>query len=96
MHRLLLLVFLAMSGPSAWAFPTYAGGTGFRGAELLTAEERKAHVARLQSMRTNEECEAYMVAHEEVLQSRASARNQVLPPRTTGPCEVMRRFGRIR
>jgi hypothetical protein len=100
MPRLVAVLVLAaacvFSAQAALAFPTYAGGEGFRGAELMSREERQAHVARMQSMQTYAECEAYLAGHETELQQRAQAAGRSLPARGADPCAVMRFFGRIK
>lgn len=101
MTRLIALLFVALASQSAHAFPTYASGDGFRGAELMTPDERKAHVAKMQSVQTFDECEAYVVAHETELQKRAADRHVTLPAKNTtlfdgDPCKVMRFMGRIK
>lgn len=101
MMRAIALTLIALASPAAHAFPSYASGDGFRGAELMTPDERKAHVAKMQSFKTFEECEAYTAAHETDLQQRAAAQHVTLPPKKTGlfdgdPCKVMRFMGRIK
>jgi hypothetical protein len=101
MNRLIALIFLFLSSAGAHAFPTYASGDGFRGAELLTPEERKVHVAKMQSFKTYDECTVYVSAHEADLQKRATAKNVVLPAKSTAvfdgdPCKVMRFMGRVK
>lgn len=101
MIRLYAFLLVALASQAAQAFPTYASGDGFRGAELMTPEERQVHVARMQSFKTFEECHAYIDAHEADLQQRAAARHVTLPPKSTGifdgdPCKVMRFMGRIK
>jgi hypothetical protein len=59
----------------AHAFPWYAQGDNIRGAELMAPEERKAYVTRLQSMKTFDECKAYMQDHYLEIDKRAKARN---------------------
>ena len=91
----------ALASPVAHAFPSYASGDGFRGAELMTPDERKAHVAKMQSFQSFEECEAYTAAHEADLQNRAKAQHVTLPAKSSGlfdgdPCKVMRFMGRIK
>lgn len=100
MMRALILMF-ALASPAAHAFPTYASGDGFRGAELMTPDERKAHVAKMQSFQTFDECEAYTAAHEVELQKRAAAQHVSLPPKggvlfDGDPCKVMRFMGRVK
>ena len=101
MKRLFALLLTALACQGAHAFPTYASGDGFRGAELMTPEERKAHVAKMQSFHTFEECQAYTAAHEAEIQKRATEQHVVLPPKNTSvfggdPCKVMRFMGRIK
>jgi hypothetical protein len=80
----------------AHAFPWYAGGDNIRGAQLMTPDERKAHVERLQSMRNFDECQVYMRAHYLDLDKRAQDKRVSLPPVQGDPCEVMRTMGRFR
>lgn len=91
------IVFLAglMLASQAFAFPWYASGEGFRGAELMAPEERKAHAARLQSMRNFDECRAYMQGHSLELERRAQEKRVSLPPVSGDPCQVMRTMGRF-
>lgn len=92
-HTLLLAIFLTTQ---AQAFPWYASGENFRGAQLLSPDERKAHVARLQNMRSFDECKSYMQGHYLDLDKRAQAAGSTLPPVQGDPCEVMRTMGRFR
>ncbi|MFZ5485332.1 MAG: hypothetical protein ACOZB0_14005 [Pseudomonadota bacterium] len=101
MTRLWFTALLVLASPQGLAFPTYASGEGFRGAELMTPEERQAHVSKMQSFRSFEECQAYVTAHETEIQKRAAAKQVTLPARNTGvfdgdPCKVMRFMGRIK
>jgi hypothetical protein len=101
MTRFPALLLCVLASQSAQAFPTYANGDGFRGAELMTPDERKAHVAKMQSFHSMEECQAYTAAHEIDLQKRATEQRVTLPAKKTGlfdgdPCKVMRFMGRIK
>ncbi len=101
MKRLFALLLTVLACQTAHAFPSYASGEGFRGAELMTPDERKAHVAKMQSFKTFEECQAYTAAHEVEIQKRAAEQRVVLPPKNTSifggdPCKVMRFMGRIK
>jgi len=91
----LLFATLLLSG-QALAFPWYAQGENFRGAQLMTPEERKAHIARLQGMKSFEECRGYMNAHYLELDRRAKEKSAPLPPVRGDPCEAMRTMGRFR
>ncbi len=94
-HISLFAFLLPLVGP-AQAFPWYAQGDNFRGAQLLTPEERKAHVGRLQDMKSFDECKGYMNTHYLELDRRAKEKGAVLPPVQGDPCVVMRTMGRIR
>lgn len=96
MRNGLLLTCLLLAAGQALAFPWYAQGENFRGAQLLTQEERKSHVARLQGMKSFDECRAYMNAHYLELDRRAKERGALLPPVQGDPCEAMKSMGRFR
>ena len=96
MKSLAFLFSLSLWAAQAWAFPWYAQGDNFRGAQLLTPDERKAHVGRLQGMKTFEECRGYMHAHYLELDKRAREKGVSLPAVQGDPCEVMKTMGRIR
>jgi len=92
------LAFVAMltAYGLAMAMPWYAQGDNFRGAQLLTPDERKQHVARLQAFKSFAECKDYMQGHYLELDRRARERGASLPPVRGDPCEVMQTMGRIR
>ncbi len=94
MKRIFLVILFALASQTANAFPSYAMG-GFRGANLMTSDEIKAHIGRLLSMQKFDECESYMDAHEVELQKRAVAQHVTLPAKNGDPCKVMRFFGRV-
>jgi hypothetical protein len=96
MMKRLFVVGLMFLSSHALAFPWYAQGDNFRGAQLMTPDERKAHVARLQNMKSFEECRGYMAAHYLDLDKRAKTKGASLPPVQGDPCEVMRSMGRFR
>lgn len=94
MLRKIALLGMLVSGVAA-AFPWYING-GYRGADLMTPQGRQEYVARLQSMKTLNECEGYMKNHEVDLEKRAVAAHVTLPPVSGDPCQVMLQMGRIR
>jgi hypothetical protein len=96
MSRLLLLLALVLFNGQALAFPWYMQGDNIRGAQLMTADERKNYVSRLQSMKTFDECKGYMQAHYLEIDKRAKERGNVLPEIKGDPCEVMKTMGRVR
>lgn len=96
MRRYFILLCAMLLAREAFAFPWYASGDGFRGAKLMTPEERRLHVKRLQAMRGFAECVEYMQAHNIDLDKRAQAAKATLPPVQGDHCEVMRTMGRFR
>lgn len=91
-----LAIALLCVATQAQSFPWYVGGDNVRGAQLMSPEERKAYVARLQNMQNFDECRAYMQGHYLELDKRAKEKNVALPPVQGDPCEVMRTMGRFR
>lgn len=87
---------LSLFASLAHAFPWYASGNNIRGAQLMTEAERQAHVARLQSMKTLPECQAYWETHNQEIEARAARQQVKLPPVQGNPCQVMVRMGRIK
>ena len=96
MNRLAAILVLSLSTSIAHAFPWYASGDNIRGAQLMTAQERKAYVARLQSMKSLPECQAYWEAHNKEIDARAAQQKVELPPPQGNPCQVMVQMGKIR
>lgn len=95
MHKRLAITLMFIA-TQVQAFPWYSGGDNIRGAQLMSADERRAYVARLQNMHNFDECRAFMQGHYLELDRRAKEKNVVLPPVQGDPCEVMRAMGRFR
>lgn len=91
-----LMPGLLLVASQALAFPWYAKGDNFRGAQLMTPTERKDHVGRLQGMKSFDECRTYMAAHYLELDKRSMEKGTVLPAVQGDPCEVMRQMRRFR
>ncbi len=96
MKRLTTTLALLMTTTLAHAFPWYASGNNIRGAQLMTATERSAYVAKLQTMKNAQECQAFWTAHNQEIDTRAQTQHVTLPVPQGNPCEVMQRFGRFR
>jgi len=96
MKRIAATLVLTLVATLAHAFPWYASGDNIRGAKLMTTQERQAHAARLQSMKTLPECQAYWEAHNKEIDARAAAQQVELPPAKGNPCDVMLQMGKIR
>lgn len=89
------VVVAAAASTAAYAFPQYATG-GFRGSELMTADEQAAHAKKLQDMQSYAECNVYMTQHRQEVDRRAAAKGTTLPTVRGNPCDVMRTFGRVK
>ncbi len=96
MKRITAILALSLVASLAHAFPWYASGDNIRGAQLMTAQERKAYVARLQSMKSLPECQSYWDAHNKEIDARAAQQKVELPPPQGNPCQVMVQMGRIK
>lgn len=94
--KLIAVLMLSVLSASALAFPWLADGENVRGAKFMSAEERKAHVARMLTFRTFAECRAYMDEHNRMVDERAAARGEKLSPMQGDPCTVMRNMGRVK
>jgi len=60
------------------------------GMGLMTPEERRAHRDKMRSMKTAEECQAYMTEHHAQMAERAKAKGITLPAPRSNACM---RFG---
>jgi hypothetical protein len=96
MFNMILLALLLLGSSQSFAFPWYIQGDNFRGAQLMTPEERTSHVNKLQAMKSFDECKGYMNVHYLELDKRAKEKGTPLPPIQGDPCEVMKTMGRIR
>ncbi len=96
MKKQLLLLPLVLCVGQALAFPWYASGDNVRGAELMTAQERKDYATRLPNMKSMDECRTFMNVHNLELDKRAKERGVSLPPISGDPCVVMKTMGRIK
>jgi len=96
MFRFVPLFSMVLFSGQASAFPWYSQGDNIRGAQLMSADERKAYVSRLQSMASFEECKEYTQAHYLEIDKRAKERGVILPAVKGDPCEVMKTMGRVR
>lgn len=94
--RLIVGLFLLGLMGNALAFPWLVDGENIRGAKFMTPEERKAHVARMFTFKTYEECRAYMDDHNHMVDERAAKQGAMLPPMQGDPCTVMRAMGRVK
>lgn len=94
--KLIAAVLLSIVTTGALAFPWLADGENVRGAQFMSAEERKAHVARMLTFRTFAECRAYVDEHNRMVDERAAAKGVKLSPMQGDPCTVMRTMGRVK
>ena len=78
--------------------PGNGGGYGMRGGgqglALLTPEERALHRENMHSLKSVDECEAYLAQHRQMLQERAKASGVAIPAGPRGnACERMKARG---
>ncbi len=73
------------------------GGYGGKGPGfgLMTPEERAAHRTQMQSLKSVDECKAYLAAHREAMAERAKAKGVTLPEPRGNACERMQARGRF-
>lgn len=85
-------------GGSPGMGPGHGGGSGMRGGgqgmTLLTPDERALHRENMHSLKSVEECQAYLAQHQQLLQERAKASGVAIPPGPRGnACERMKARG---
>lgn len=78
-------------------------GAGWRASQgntpgflLMTPQERAAHQAKMGSVRTYDECKAYLDQHRSSMEARAKEQGKALTHMRADPCADMRAAGRIR
>ena len=79
-------------GPGTGRGMGHGGGQGY-GAQLLTPEERAAHMETMHSFTTVEQCNAYLAEHRQLIAERAQAAGLAVPPQRGNPCERMKARG---
>jgi hypothetical protein len=78
--------------------PGMGGGHGRgqgAGLELMTPEERAAHRTQMQSLKSLDECNAYLADHRAAMAERAKAKGVALPEPHGNACERMQARGRF-
>lgn len=100
MHKRVSLIALSVLFVMAVGMPAQARGPRFQfdqdnvpGWMLMSSAERAAHHQKLMSLKTVEECEAYMAAHRKKMEARAQERNQTLRTPRFDVCEQMKAKG---
>ena len=68
------------------------GGRGY-GMSLLTPEERAAHMTAMHSLKTADECNAYIAEHRKLIAERAQEKGLAPPPQRGNACERMKARG---
>jgi len=66
------------------------------GWNLMSAEEQKAHLEKVSSMKTYAECKEYMERHDKELVDRAKAKGMELRSPNEGACDRMKMMGRFK
>jgi hypothetical protein len=76
-------------------------GMGMHGAghgagyQLMTPEERTAHRTQMQSLKSLDECNAYLSAHHAAMAARAAEKGVTLTEPPVNACERMKAHGRF-
>lgn len=65
------------------------------GLDLMTPEERTAHRTQMQSLKTVEECTAYLSLHHAAMAARAAEKGVTLPEPRANACQRMQARGRF-
>jgi hypothetical protein len=66
------------------------------GWNLMSAEEQRAHHAKMSSVTTYAECKEYMEKHDKELADRAKAKGMVLRSPNERACDQMKMMGRLK
>ncbi len=82
-----------MAGPMAGPMGIGPGNTP--GWSLMTPDEQKAHREKMASMKSYEECKAYLEQHHQQMQERAKAKGVELPAGPAMACDRMKAQGRL-
>jgi hypothetical protein len=82
------------AGPGSGRMGGWGRGMGV-GFELMTPEERAAHRDYMRSLKTVEECTAYVAAHQAAMAARAAEKGITLPQPQVNMCERMQARGRF-
>ena len=91
MNRIVpVALLLAIATPTAGSGPWRASETNTRGWQLMTAEERIEHQARIRGFRSYDECRSYQLAHHRLMEERARQRGIELPRGRRDVCEHLR------
>jgi len=92
---------LAQMGPGMGAGMGPGGGWHVNqgntpGYALMTPAERNAHQAKMQSLKTYQECKAYIDEHHRTMEARAKEKGTKLMVMRADPCGDMKAAGRIK
>ena len=83
-------------GPGGASSPMMKGANNTAGWNLMSAEEQRAHQAKMSSMTTYAECKEYMEKHDQELADRAKAKGMVLRSPNERACDQMKMMGRLK
>ena len=84
---LIITLLLSVAATAQARGPLRASEGNTRGWQLMTADERIEHQARIRGFTTYEECRSYQVAHHQLMEERARARGMALPQGGRDICE---------
>jgi hypothetical protein len=66
------------------------------GWQLMTAEEREAHRTKMLSLKTMDECKAYVAEHHTAMEARAKEKGTTLPTPRYNSCNRMQARGLLK
>jgi hypothetical protein len=81
-------------GPGMGMYGGQGRGQG-AGLELMTPEERAAHRTQMHSLKSVDQCNAYLADHRAAMADRAKAKGITLPEPRGNACERMQARGRF-
>ena len=84
------------AGPCGGGGGWQAGPRNTPGYTLMTPEERTAHVAKMRSLKTMEECETYLTEHRAAMAKRAQEQGKAMPRMRRDPCAMLKQQGAIK
>lgn len=100
MHMPLSCIFMAfalvIAQLASAAGPWRAGESNTRGWELMTAEERLTHQAKIRAFERYEDCRAYQVEHHRAMQERAKQLGRTLGAERQDFCAHLQAAGKAR
>lgn len=84
-----------MGGPGGQGRFAFDRGN-VHGWQLMTAEEQNAHRTKMLSMKSMDECQAYIAEHHAAMEARAKEKGTTLPALRSNSCNRMQARGMLK